>query len=94
MGQIAATNGAAKREQGAAAAVGQEPLLEAPLPRWAELIETVESVRPLVAEDTPCQVFAHWAREVSRFSFQSGRIMLVSRQEEVEEPARETATTA
>src|SRR5262249_10933677 len=46
--------------------------------RWRELIVRLRRVRALVPEDQKCAELVEYARQVARYSFQSGRILLMT----------------
>jgi hypothetical protein len=48
--------------------------------RWRELLEYLDEIhRLLIPENPVCEDFKLWAREVARYSFQSGRMLLAQR---------------
>jgi hypothetical protein len=44
---------------------------------WPELRVKLDRLRPLIANDRSCKDFKRWMFEISRYSFQSGRVLLL-----------------
>jgi hypothetical protein len=44
---------------------------------WPELRVKLDRLRPLIADDRSCEDFKRWMFEISRYSFQSGRVLLL-----------------
>ena len=49
---------------------------EADVEKWAQLLKTLRTLRPLIDDEQTCSDFIDWAPTVARYSFQSGRVLL------------------
>ena len=46
---------------------------------WAQLRARLDSLRDLIPDTEGCDVFREYARQVARYSFQSGRVLVAQR---------------
>ena len=56
--------------------LGKGPAPTEDAERWRELFGRLRSLRSLVPENQPCAELVEYARQVARYSFQSGRVLL------------------
>ena len=54
----------------------ERSMSEAEVQRWEDLFENLNRLRPLIRDES-CGDFENWAPKVARYSFQSGRVLLM-----------------